>query len=171
MNIYIKSLVYLAIFSLLHFGYDLTHWSFLTPLCGINESVFQHLKMAFWAYFIASLIEYFVMRRKSSKSRNFWYPRFLSAVIVPWFVVLMWYLLPALWGKAESLVLEVSWATSVTILSGIMGGIMEKNIEKKDFGLNFRIVILLLFIVSAFLYVWFTYKPPWIDLFVNPKIL
>ncbi len=76
------------IFSILHFGYDLTHWAFLAPICGVNESVFQHLKMAFWAYLLASLIEYFVVRGKLGKKETFWYSRFLSTIIVPWFVVL-----------------------------------------------------------------------------------
>ncbi|MEA1912634.1 MAG: DUF6512 family protein [candidate division WOR-3 bacterium] len=170
MNMYLKSLLFLAIFSILHFGYDFTHWVFLAPLCGINESVFQHLKMAFWAYLIASLIEYFLIRRNVSKIKNFWYPRILSTIIVPWFIFIIWYLVPALWGKVESLRLEVFWSVLVTILSGIIGGMMEKNIEGKDFNSSFKIVILILFIVSAFLYIWFTYKPPWIDLFINLEL-
>jgi len=47
MNIFVKSLLYLIMFSILHFGYDLTHLIFLIPFCGVNESVFQYLKMAF----------------------------------------------------------------------------------------------------------------------------
>lgn len=170
MNMYLKALFFLAIFSILHFGYDFTHWDFLVPLCGIDESVFQHLKMAFWAYLIASLIEYFLIRRNVSKIKNFWYPRILSTIIVPWFIFIIWYLVPALWGKVESLRLEVFWSVLVTILSGIIGGMMEKNIEGKDFNSSFKIVILILFIVSAFLYIWFTYKPPWIDLFINLEL-
>jgi len=71
MNIYLKSLFYLAIFSILHFGYDLTHWVFLAPFCVINESVFQHLKMAFWAYLLTSVLEYFVIKEKISKRTLF----------------------------------------------------------------------------------------------------
>ena len=171
MNIYLKSLLYLAIFSILHFGYDLTHWAFLTPLCGINESVFQHLKMAFWAYLLASLIEYFVVRIKLSKRKTFWYPRLLSTIIIPWVVMLIWYLVPALCGKVESLTLEVLWSVFSTYSSGVMGGIIEKNIEENVVTSSFKIIILILIIVSAFLYIWFTYKPPWIDLFINPEVL
>ncbi|MEA1912616.1 MAG: DUF6512 family protein [candidate division WOR-3 bacterium] len=171
MNMYLKALFFLAIFSILHFGYDFTHWDFLVPLCGIDESVFQHLKMAFWAYLLASLIEYPIMRRKSIRRKNFWYSRLLSTIMIPWLVTLIWYLIPALCGKVESLGLEVFWSVLVTILSGIIGGMMEKNIEGKDFNSSFKIVILILFIVSAFLYIWFTYKPPWIDLFINLELL
>lgn len=171
MNIYVKSLLYLAIFSILHFGYDLTHWAFLIPLCGINESVFQHLKMAFWAYLLASLFEYFVVRRKLSKRKTFLYPRLLSTIIVPWFAMLIWYLVPAFYGRVEFLTLEILWAVFSTYFSGVMGGIIEKNIEENVVTPSFKIVILILIILSAFLFVWFTYKLPWIDLFVNPEIL
>jgi len=75
MNIFLKAFIYLILFSVLHFGYDLTHLSFLKPFCGINESIFQHLKIAFWAYLLASLIEYPVFKRKKRKYEGFWIPR------------------------------------------------------------------------------------------------
>lgn len=171
MNIYVKSLLYLIIFSILHFGYDLTHWLFLTPLCGINESVFQHLKMAFWAYLLACLIEYFIDRRNLNNRNAFWYSRLLSVITVPWFVMLIWYLVPALFGKVESMTLEILWSVFCTYFSGIAGGVVEKNIEKNVVTLGFRTVIIILFIVSVLLFIWFTYKPPLIDLFLNPEIL
>lgn len=171
MNIYIKSLLYLAIFSILHFGYDLTRWAFLAPLCGINESVVQHLKMAFWAYLLASLIEYFIVRRKLNERNTFWYPRLLSTIMVPWFVMLIWYLVPAFFGRVESSALELLWGIFSTYFAAVMGGIVERNIEGTAATVSFKIVILVLFIISAFLYVWFTYKPPWIDLFINPELL
>ena len=76
MSIILKALIYLIFFSVLHFGYDLTHLSFLKPFFGINESIFQHLKMVFWAYLLASLVEYPVYKRKNKKYESFWIPRF-----------------------------------------------------------------------------------------------
>lgn len=171
MSIYLKSLLYLGIFSVLHLGYDLTHWAFLAPFCGINESVFQHLKMAFWAYLLVSLIEYFVVKGKPGKRNIFWYPRLLSTTIIPWFAMLIWYLAPALFGRIESLMLDILWSVFSVYASGIIGGIIEKNIEEVRVNLSLKISILILITVSAFLYIWFTYKPPWIDLFVNPEVL
>jgi len=170
MKTYLKALLFLIIFIILHFAYDLTHWSFLAPFCGVNESVFQHLKMAFWSYFFVSLIEYSIVRRKLSR-KFFWYPRLLSAIIVPWFAMLIWYLVPALHGRVESLALEVLWSIFTTYSSGIIGAVVEGNIEViSEFRLEFKIAILTLFVTSAFLYVWFTYNPPWIDVFINPEV-
>ena len=171
MNIYFKSLLYLSIYVILHYGYELTHWAFLAPFCGINESVFQHLKMAFWAYLLASVIEYLVVRRKFNKRETFWYPRLISTTILPYFTMLIWYLAPAIFGRIEFLLLEVAWATFSTYFSAVIAGRMERNIEEIKMNSILKIIILILFIVSAFLFVRFTYKPPWIDLFIDPEAL
>ena len=167
MNVFIKSIIFLIIFSILHFGYDLTHWSFLKPFCGVDESVFQHLKMAFWAYFFSSIIEYFVLKKKS----GFWYSRLLSTIILPWFIFLIWYLVPAFFGKLTSSTIDLIWAIFTSYASAVIAGIFEKNLEKTSLDLSFKIVIFTLFIISAILYILFTFKLPWIDLFVNPEIL
>ncbi|MCX7795812.1 MAG: DUF6512 family protein [bacterium] len=166
MNIYLKALIYLFLFGLLHFGYDSTGLEFLKPICGTNESVFQHLKMGFFAYLFTSLIEYRIIKRRF-KGNNFWYSRILATILVPWIIFLIWYLVPAIYGKV-TLVLELSWALIVTYISGVFAGIIEKEVEKLKISLGFRTTVLALFIVSIFLFIWFTYRLPWIDLFVDP---
>lgn len=167
MNIYLKALIYLFLFGLLHFGYGSTGLEFLKPICGTNESVFQHLKMGFFAYFFASLIEYRVIRRRF-RGNSFWCSRTLATIFIPWIIFLIWYLAPAIWGKFSTITVELSWALIVTYISGILAGIMEKGIEKAKISLGLKAVIFILFIISAFLFIWFTYKLPWIDLFVDP---
>lgn len=169
MNIFFKSFVFLIIFSVLHFGYDLTRWEFLKPFCGVDESVFQHLKMAFWAYLSTNIIEYIILKKKAHSS--FWYSRFLSTIILPWSIFLVWYLMPALFGKLTSSTLELLWAIFSSYISAIFGGTIEKNIEEVSFNLRFKIFIIALLMTSSLLYILFTYKIPWIDLFVNPKII
>ena len=179
MNIYLKSLIFLVVFSILHFGYEITGWTLLTPFCGVNESVFQHLKMAFWSYLLLTvLIEYPFIRKKIERGKsdkriieigNFWYSRLLSVIILPWIMLIIWYLLPALYGKAESLLVDLVWAVAVTYLSCFFVGYLEKETEKIEFKLSTKYIILFLVFISGFLFVWFTYKLPWIDLFINPE--
>lgn len=173
MNVYLKALLFLFSFSLFHFGYEITDWGFLTPFCGVNESVFQHLKMAFWGYLLVAVGEYLFVRKKikEGKIRNFWYSRLLSTVLLPWIIFIVWYLLPALYGRAESLLLDLVWAVAVTYLSCCCVGVVEKEIEKIEFSLSTKYVISLLFLILGFLFVWFTYKLPWIDMFVNPEVI
>ncbi|MGC8971694.1 MAG: DUF6512 family protein [bacterium] len=167
MNIYLKAIIYLLIFGLLHFGYESTGLQFLKPICGTDESVFQHLKMGFFAYLFASLIEYGIIRRRL-RGNNFWYSRALATVFIPWAIFLIWYLAPAIWGKFSTITAELSWALIVSYISGVVGGIIEKNTEKTRPSLGFKLTISMLFVVSILLFVWFTYKLPWIDLFVDP---
>jgi len=172
MNIYLKALLFLLSFSLFHFGYELTEWSFLKPFFGTNESVFQHLKMAFWGYFLLTMVEYFWFKKRiKEKIENFWYSRVLSIIIIPWIVMQMWYLLPAIYGRAEYLILGVSWAVLVTYLSALFVIQIEKETEKIQFHVKTKIFLLVLFVILAFLFTLFTYKLPWIDLFVNPEVL
>ncbi len=169
MSIILKAFIYLIFFSVLHFGYDLTHLSFLKPFCGIDESVFQHLKMAFWAYLLASLVEYPVYKRKNKKYDSFWIPRFFSATVVPWTIFLVWYLAPATGGKFRLAYMELIWALMVSYFSGLAGGLIERTLEEKRLAFCFKVLVIFLALASAFLYIAFTYQLPWIDMFRAPE--
>lgn len=172
MNIFLKAFLFLVSFSVFHFGYELTEWGFLKPFCGVNESVFQHLKMAFWGYILLTGIEYLLLKKNvRDKIRNFLFSRLLSAVIVPWIIVLTWYLLPAFYGRPAPLCLDLTWAIPITYLSGFFVIQIEKETERIQFNLFTKIIIAILCIISAFLFILFTYKLPWIDLFIDPEML
>ncbi len=162
-----KTLLYVALFSVLHFGYELTELPFLKPFCGIDESVFEHIKMGFWAYLTVSIIEYF-LSRKRVEAQSFWYSRLLSTVLVPWSIVIVWYMVPAIFGHVESTALELTWAFAVVILSGIAGIMLEKTVERVSLSSPVRMIILVLFVMSVIFYVRFSFSKPWIDLFIDP---
>lgn len=162
-----KAILYLMVFSVLHFGYETLRWPFLIPFCGVDESVFEHLKMGFWAYSIVSVIEYFLVRKKIQRE-SFWQSRILSAVLVPWFIVIVWYMVPAIFGHVESLTFELIWAFIVTFISAIMASSFEKNIQKISLGKGTKITIIILFVLSIIFYTRFSFSKPWIDLFINP---
>lgn len=166
---FLKVFIYLIIFSLLHFSYDLTGWNIFKPFGGINESIFQHLKMAFFSYVLASVIEYSYSKKKFKGFRVFFIPRLFVSIIVPWIIFLIWYTAPAIFGKFTSVSIELIWAISVTILSGIFGFIIEREIQEKKFSISFMLIVFLLGLISIFLYIRFTYQLPWLDLFQNPE--
>ncbi len=169
MSILAKAFIYLILFSILHFSLDFTGWSFLRPFAGVDESVFQHLKMAFWAYLLASLVEYPFFKKKKKSVESFWYPRFLSAVFVPWIIFIVYFLLPATAGKLKNAPLELIWAILVTYFSGLAGALLEGHLEEQKLEFCFKAVIIFLLVSSAFLYVAFTYSLPWLDMFRAPQ--
>ncbi|HOJ87470.1 MAG TPA: DUF6512 family protein [Pseudothermotoga sp.] len=167
MKILPKAIFFLGVFSVLHFGYELTNWTILIPFCGTDESVFEHLKMGFWAYFIVSAIEYFISKRKIQIG-NFWFSRILSAVFVPWFIVVIWYIVPAIIGHVESLIVELIWAFVVTFISGIMGCILERSVQQIPLNKGLGTLIIVMFVFSVIFYTRFSFSKPWVDLFINP---
>lgn len=172
MNMFIKTVIYLGLFSLLHFGYEMTRFPWLKPFCGINESIFQHLKMAYWAYILASIIEFFSLKKKKAPGPGFITSRMLAAVFVPWVIVLVWYLAPATVGKIKSPGIELVWAITVSAFSGVSGIILEKNVESAGrLSLGLKLLAIFLVLAAGFLFVAFSYNLPWIDMFVDPASL
>ncbi|AEJ61755.1 hypothetical protein Spith_1492 [Spirochaeta thermophila DSM 6578] len=172
MNIFLKSFVFLGIYGVLHFGYELTGWSWLVPVFGTNESVFEHLKMVYWAYLFASLIEAAAagsLRRRETP--GFWPSRFLSVVLAPWVVVLIWYVLPGFVGKVESLAVELSWAFAVTYVVGLVAGMLEHDLERLPWKGRTRLLLTALLVLGGFFFVFFSFSTPWIDVFVDPATL
>lgn len=168
MSIFAKALLYLGLYVFLHFGYEATGWEVLRPVFGGSESIFEHLKMGFFAYFFTTLIEFGVIRKRPTLRRGFWPSRILATWSIPWIIVTVWYLAPAVFRKPLPLWGELSWAILVTFISGIAGGVLERGLEDEWLSPGVRGTLLLLFGISVFFFVWFTYRMPWVDLFEVP---
>ncbi|ADN02296.1 hypothetical protein STHERM_c13560 [Spirochaeta thermophila DSM 6192] len=171
-NLFLKSLVFLGLYGVLHFGYELSGWEWLVPVFGTNESVFEHLKMAYWAYLFASFVEAGAvgsLRRRETP--GFWPARFLSVVFAPWMVVLLWYVLPGLAGKVESLAVELGWAFAVTYAVGLGAGLLERDLERLPWKARTRLLVTALLVLAGFFFVFFSFTRPWVDLFVDPAML
>jgi len=166
MNMFLKAFIYLGVYSGLHFGYELTKWPFLIPFFGTNESVFEHLKLAFWAYFIANVIEYLIVSRKRLE-RNFWCPRLFSTILLPWLVVIIWYILPGIIGHLEPLWFELFWSFFVTFVTSLLAIIIERGINKLSYA--FKVTVIVLFLISIFFFVRFSFGKPILDIFEIPK--
>jgi hypothetical protein len=163
-----KPLMFLGIYAVLHFLYEATGFKILIPFSGVDESVFEHLKLGFWAYFFANIIEYFISKKKSQTS--WWYSRMFSNILLPWFIVLIWYMLPIFLGHIESLAIELVWAFAVTFVVGLISVSIERNLEDKQLSMNLKFLIVSLFVVSIIFYTAFSFQKPWIDLFENPEL-
>ncbi|RKZ23890.1 hypothetical protein DRQ23_01930 [bacterium] len=169
MNVFLKAFFFLLSFTLFHFGYELTGFGVLKPFCGINESVFQHLKMAFWGYGLLAIFEYWYLKgKKGFKQNGFWYSRVLSMVVVPWVVFLLWYIVPAVYGRINSLLPELIWAVLITYSSGLVVSTIEKDMERIGFRRGAGVSIITMLVISVFLFTIFTYKLPWLDMFEIP---
>ncbi len=168
-NVFVKAFWFLVLFVIFHTGYDITKWQFLRPFCGINESVFQHLKMAFWAYISLSFIEFFVSKKRIKNFVQFLYSRMLSSIFVPWVIFIIWYIIPVIHGKIYNFFGDLFWALIVTYMSGLFVIIIEKDVEASKLSNLTKVILIFLFFALAFLFIYCSYHLPWIDVFTLPK--
>lgn len=161
----VKSLIFLALFVILHFAYSWLPQPWVAVFSGTDESFFQHAKMGFIAYSLLSLGEFLIFRKRIANFDGFVFSRMISAVISPWVMFLTWYLVPALAGKPLPVSLEIVYAIAMTLLLGIVLAIIERDVEKVRFSAIAKALILLLYISSWALFIAFTFKLPWADFF------
>jgi hypothetical protein len=83
----------------------------------------------------------------------------------------VWYLVPAIFGKIETLWIELAWAFVVVIVSGLFAIIVETELEPLKISKGFKILVFALFVVSMIFFVRFSFGKPWIDVFVDPYTL
>lgn len=171
MGILTKVLLYLGIYVLLHFAYEATGWEILRPIAGTSESVFEHLKIGFFAYFFASLCEFALLRGRPSRPRGFWPSRILATWSVPWVIVSLWYLAYIFTESPLPLFLELTWAFVVTFLSGVFARFIERGIEDNWIAPEAKSAIFVLFCISLAFFVAFTYRTPLSDLFALSQTL
>jgi hypothetical protein len=84
--------------------------------------------------------------------------------MIPWLMIVIWYLAPALFDRIRSLIKMILWDIFATYLSGVFAALIENSLSK-NLSSEFKMFILILLATSIFLYIRFTYKRPSIDLF------
>ncbi|MFN3410576.1 MAG: hypothetical protein ACK4YF_00250 [Exilispira sp.] len=151
MKIISKLILFLLIFAILHFAYDFFPNAVVKIFSSSDESVFSHLKMSFWAYFFILLIDYFYSK-KIGKTFSF-IASLLITIIVPYFIIIIWYILPALNGKIEKEIFEILWAFIVLVIVSIISFNINQDLANIKFNRTVKIfIILLFFYLSSFIH-------------------
>jgi len=144
---------------LLHFLYG---WSGEFRLIGyiapVNESVWEHLKMSFWAVVLFAMIEYPVRR---NKVHNFFPAVALSVTILIGTILLVFYVYHALIGHG------LVW---LDILSFVVGVIFGRYAAFRFFSMPvwptaIQQLCFLFLLAVALLFALTTYAPPDLEIF------
>ena len=161
-------------FLILHYAYEFFPILPFKLFSGIDESFFQHAKIAFFAYLVANLVEYLLRRRRAAGAggieslEGFSFSRLFSLIILPWFIFFTWFAAAAFYGRLPTIFLEILWSNIALLLAGICVLVMENNLEGITYSKGFKAVILSLFSLSVLYYVIFTFRLPWADFFADP---
>lgn len=166
---WIKIAGFWAAFLLLHYAYD---WAPILPfrlLSGVDESIFQHMKIGFYAYLLVSILEYLISRKRLPVSSDaFAFSRLLVTVLVPWFMFVLWFMAPAYYGELPNDLLEILYANVIMVFLGFCAVAVEQGFETAAYSRTLKGVIVALFLISVSHYTIFTFRLPWCDVFADP---
>lgn len=165
---YLKLIGFWVGFLILHYAYDFFPMLPIKLISGVDESFFQHAKIAFFAYGIVSSIEWAVWRKQVRNLEPFVFSRLFATTVLPWFIFIVWFSAAAYYGRMPNVVAEIVFANVVLALAGACALIVEQAMEGVTYSKALKVVIAALFIVSLSLYVIFTFKLPWADVFAEP---
>jgi hypothetical protein len=148
--------------SLLHFVFEWSdRLSWVALFTAVNESTWEHLKLAFFPALIFALFEYPFIR---NKIKNFSVAKTFSFYVMPLVIIVLFYLYLVIFRKDS-----LFWDIFIFVFSVGMGQIVSyKILVSKEFSKTVRSTfkVLLLVILIAFLF--FTYLPPHNFLFKDP---
>ena len=166
--IYVRSLLLLAIFLGLNYAYKFFPIVIFQIFGGINESVFQHMKIGFYSYIILSIIEFFVFKKKIIDATKFLFSRVFSMILYPWIIFLLFFFTRVVYPWQMHFVIEIISANIVVYTSVLMLGFIEIDIMKLEFGKRLKANLLILLALLIIEFTAFSFYLPWHDVLTNP---
>lgn len=146
--------------TLLHFAYQLSGNSkIIAWFVPVNESVWEHLKLAFYPMLIMAFIEYFYVRKISN---NYIEAKTIGIFTAISFIVIAFFTYTGILG-ITILPLDIS----IFIISIILGEYISYRLMKRKNESNIKTKILAILILSflLFCFILFTYCTPQVNLF------
>lgn len=147
--------------SLLHFLFEVSgSWPPLALLAAVNESVWEHMKLAFWPALFYAVIQYFSFKDRPC---NFWFAKTVNFYIITLIIPIVHYGHKSILGK--HLVIVEIIIFGLAILLGQLAS--YKIMQTGSYPHQGLTVLGLLIIISA--YSLLTYFPIHCELFRDPK--
>jgi hypothetical protein len=122
------------------------------------ESVYPHMKMFFYAYLLVSIIDY-LLRRKSLNFQPFLFSRMLILSVVPWMMIVIFYL-PQAMGLPVKSTVELIWGIIMTGVGLYFGICLEEPFEAMPLRNSAKAMIALAFFATVITYVGFSFSVP-----------
>lgn len=158
-----ESLVDIIVISIigmvLHFTFEFSGGNLLVALfSAVNESVWEHIKIAVWAIYLVSLVK---MAIKEERECNLWSSLFFKVLTVIILIPALYYLYKAIF-VVENLIVDIA----IFYIAIIISRLVEVTVQNKfkisakveDVYKYINLGIILLFII-------FTFMPPRLDIF------
>jgi hypothetical protein len=145
--------------SFLHFLFELAgKWAPVGAIAAVNESVWEHFKIGFWAAVFYMIFEYFYFRKSY---RNFFFAKAIGIYSIPIVIAVVFYSYTSIIGH-EILPVDILTFIVAIAISQLISYNLQK-IQKLPQWLNGLGLALIVILAAAF--VIFTYYPPHLPVF------
>ena len=155
------------LYAVLHLGLGSAPEPILLLLGCPNESLFQHMKMAFFSYSLVSLCEIALsarVRRPGPLAA-----RATAAVLYSYLALILWLPLPIVFGLLESTALEVGYSCVVlAVCLAVVLAIEERLEQPAEAARAFIAAATLAWGVSLFVFSILAFEAPPLDVFEDP---
>ena len=147
--------------TLLHFLYDWTHLAVLAPFSSVNESTFEHMKLLFWPMLLFAIVESFFFRKRA----DFWCVKLKGILLGLALIPVLFYTYNGAIGRSPD------WLNiAIFFISAAIAYVYEtKQFQKENAACKAPRLALALLVIMAALFVWFTFAPPALGLFIDPR--
>ena len=148
--------------SMLHFTFE---WSGNQPIVGVfsavNESVWEHLKIAFWPTLMYAIFEY---RYLNKRTNNFFSAKTIGIYAIMLIIPTIFYSYTLL--TEENLIIDI-----LSFIFAIIVGqlISYKLLTFRKLSKSLELISLVALVILALAFVIFTFYPPQIQLFQDPN--
>jgi hypothetical protein len=160
-SIGLKLLIFWILFLIFHFAYDWFPYPAVVVIAGNSEGAVQHIKMAFFAYTFASLIEYGYLRLPKTDRLRFLDSRLIGLLIVS-IGTFLWYIVPAIRGAGMPTdLLEIVYANVILLLVGLGTILLERDLVSITLSKASRWVLIIFNLVLMTILVLGTFRTPW----------
>ena len=163
-----RAAAFQVVFVLVHFAYDWWPNGLTTFFSGIDESVFQHMKIGFWSWIFMSAGEWAI--RRPVAVWDYISSRLLGALLAPFLFTLVWYLGPALVGRMPNDFAEIVVANLSLVVAGLFAQGIQDQVGRVHVPVPLRVACFLAAGLAVFFFVRFTIEPPWVDVFTPPVL-
>lgn len=148
----------------LHFWFEWTgYWRPMALIAAVNESTWEHFKMAFWPSLVFALIEYPFIK---DETNNFFVAKLAGLLSMPVITTILFYGYTSLTGT------HLLWADVIIFILSVIGGqwislnILTKTEKMQPRTQNIAIVGLVIMVLAFSLLSYFPLKNP---LFAHPE--
>jgi hypothetical protein len=146
---------------LLHFVFEWAGgWRPLAIIAAVNESTWEHLKLAFWPTLIWFLIEIFYIRKTSN---NFYFAKAIGILLMPIGITVLFYAYTAF--MEDMLAIDLT----IFVVAVIIGqGVSYKILKAKPLTRWINVIGIALLVLMTAVFSTLTYQAPELEIFRDP---